>query len=180
MLKKKKTKIETIIGIDPGSREAGYCIYYPQYNTIGLHGHDEWETVRMFLKKQKRGHTAVVVEEVIFYSNTPGNRKILPPMLEEVGRIKQICEDCGYEFHQVPRIDVCTYLAGKRPTKNNPVSKADIQEAVKKLLGKKNVVRPQHANDALAAALTVFKPRKKNGKKRSARTKKKAARKRKV
>jgi len=152
------SKRNLIIGLDPGTTKSGWAIYDPDAETVIDTGHDAWADVRDKIKLYAGKARAVVVEQVIIHHGVPGQSKYIMDTAHEVGRIQQICEDNGIIYSQLPRIDICERVTGRRPTRGHKVSKKDMQDAVQKKLKVDKPIRPQHANDAVAVILAEYPP----------------------
>ena len=146
-----------IVGLDPGPKKCGWVLYDYDNELVMKSGHDEWYDVREMIHHHLGSLKSICVEQVIMHMGLPPSRLIIDTAVA-VGRIQQICEDNDVLYHQLPRIDICERVSGKRPKRGVKVTKADMQVAVQSLLGIPKPIRPQHANDALCAILAEYMP----------------------
>jgi Holliday junction resolvasome RuvABC endonuclease subunit len=148
-----------ILAVDPGPEKSGYAIIEMISNnnwTIQSSGVLSWDDLLPLLSYSFYG---VAVEEAIMYSfpgKSPNNKQVAKTIFQ-VGRLYQKAMDFQLYFHQMPRIDIIKEIVGKRPGPGFKVTKADMQKYMMKILNLDKPIKPQHVNDAMCAAVVLFK-----------------------
>ncbi len=147
-----------ILGIDPGSRNLGYCILFFNGKSYSLIEAGVLKIKTTILQEQLvelmegldlilASHTIdeVAIED-IFFAHNP---KTVLKLAQFRGAISlKIIQDIGY-FHEYTPLQVKKALTG-----NGKATKEQVAFMVKKLLGIKKEIRPFDITDAMAIAIT--------------------------
>jgi len=147
-----------ILGIDPGSRNLGYCILFFNGKSYSLIEAGVLKIKTTILQEQivelmegldliLASHTIdeVAIED-IFFAHNP---KTVLKLAQFRGAISlKIIQDIGY-FHEYTPLQVKKALTG-----NGKATKEQVAFMVKRLLGIKKEIRPFDITDAMAIAIT--------------------------
>jgi len=147
-----------ILGIDPGSRNLGYCILFFNGKSYSLIEAGVLKIKTTILQEQivelmegldliLASHTIdeVAIED-IFFAHNP---KTVLKLAQFRGAISlKIIQDIGY-FHEYTPLQVKKALTG-----NGKSTKVQVAFMVKRLLGIKKEIRPFDITDAMAIAIT--------------------------
>ena len=147
-----------ILGIDPGSRNLGYCILFFNGKSYSLIEAGVLKIKTTILQEQLvelmegldlilGSHTIdeVAIEDIFFAYNP----KTVLKLAQFRGAISlRIIQDIGY-FHEYTALQVKKALTG-----NGKATKEQVAFMVKKLLGIKKEIKPFDITDAMAIAIT--------------------------
>ncbi len=147
-----------ILGIDPGSRNLGYCILFFNGKSYSLIEAGVVKIKTTILQEQLvelmegldlilGSHTIdeVAIEDIFFAYNP----KTVLKLAQFRGAIAlKIIQDIGY-FHEYTALQVKKALTG-----NGKASKEQVAFMVKRLLGIKKEIKPFDITDAMAIAIT--------------------------
>jgi len=155
------------LGIDPGSKKCGWAVVDLDRKIVVKHGHDDLNEMRNIIQGYVYSIDGIVIEMLMMYKISNPNDVL--PTAYTIGRLQEMAHDAFKEMnangvnHKVEmleftRPEVIFRLTGRWPGRAHRVSKAELQEIVKNLLGLEKVCRPQHANDAVALILAHTMP----------------------
>jgi len=163
-----------ILGIDPGSRNLGYCILSWDGKNISLIEAGLVKMKQNLLQEQmmefveaidiilKRNHIDEVAIEDIFFAYNP---KSVIKLAQFRGALcLKILQEIGF-FHEYTALQIKRSVTG-----NGKATKEQVAFMVKRILGIKKEIKPLDITDAMAVALTHLqriKLRKKPRKERS-------------
>lgn len=145
--------------IDPGPTECGVAVLEYYFNggeiRVAWAGKMPWKDIcTLIIDGPMQKFNAVMMEDLV---PAHGNQMVASKYLVEtaigMGRVIQECDRCGIQYGRLSRRMIIKTLRGKAPSPKNKVSKADMQETVRLILGLDKPIRPQHANDAVCAGL---------------------------
>jgi len=148
----------TILGIDPGSRNLGYCLLHFDGHKMALIEAGLLKIKTSILQEQivelvegldliLKGHTIdeVAIED-IFYAFNP---KSVLKLAQFRGALSlKILQEIGYFYEYTP-LQVKKALTG-----NGKAGKEQVAFMVKRLLGIKKEIKPLDITDAMAIAIT--------------------------
>jgi crossover junction endodeoxyribonuclease RuvC len=147
-----------ILGIDPGSRNLGYCIIHWDGKNFSLIEAGLLKMKEKYLKAQivemvegidlilKNNHVDEVAIEDIFFAFNP---KSVIKLAQFRGALcLKILQEIGY-FHEYTALQVKKAVTG-----NGKATKEQVAFMVKRLYGIKKEIKPLDITDAMAIALT--------------------------
>jgi len=144
-----------ILGIDPGLANLGWAVmdvdelveYGCIKTKVGLKTEvrleDIYRQVKILIKKYKVD--GLVIESLYFAKNAKSVIKVA----EVMGVIKLCAKKCGVEVDEFTPLQIKVALTGY-----GRASKEQVEDMVKRLLGRKETIQPDHASDAVAVAMT--------------------------
>jgi Holliday junction resolvasome RuvABC endonuclease subunit len=145
------------LGIDPGSVNHGWALVDQDKKwAIASHGHNDLDYIRETIEDWGPIDEIIIEGMLIYKLSNPND---LIPTIINIGRIIEIAHVANIPVTMIPRPEIIKILTGKRPCKGHKVTKASMQKTVQKILKLKSVVKPQHANDSIAAILAAKYPR---------------------
>lgn len=168
-----------ILGIDPGSKRCGWAVIDSKTSKVLEGGHDTLDTLRDIISVNTWLIDAIAIEGIVRYNKS--NSIDVFKTAFTIGRLYEIIDSSTVMYIQkeLTRPEIIKILTGNRPSRNHRISKANMQDIVKKILKSSEVVRPQHKNDAVAVAIACFLDEFNNGKiKQKTSTKKETKRRR--
>lgn len=146
------------LGIDPGTKKMGWVLVKRRGWKVHSKGHSSIGFIQNLLFFDKEvSITDVVIEGVVRYKVSNSTDLIATAIM--IGRVMQICSQCGIIPGMITRPEVIEKFTGRRPCRGHKVDKSGMQMYVQQFLGLDKPVRPQHANDALAAVLALRHPK---------------------
>jgi len=147
-----------ILGVDPGTATTGYgvisvwgkkikvlsygCIQTEMKDAPEKRLEQIYKQIKRLLKKEKPH--IVSIERLFFFKNT----KTVMAVSQAKGVILMACSEKKVPVVEYTPLEIKQALAGY-----GRATKKDIQNAIKKILGLKEIPRPDDAADALAIAL---------------------------
>jgi len=147
-----------ILGIDPGSRNLGYCILSWDGKNISLIEAGLVKMKQNLLQEQmmefveaidiilKRNHIDEVAIEDIFFAYNP---KSVIKLAQFRGALcLKILQEIGF-FHEYTALQIKKSVTG-----NGKATKEQVAFMVKRILGIKKEIKPLDITDAMAVALT--------------------------
>jgi len=147
-----------ILGIDPGSRNLGYCILSWDGKNISLVEAGLVKMKQNLLQEQmmefveaidiilKRNHIDEVAIEDIFFAYNP---KSVIKLAQFRGALcLKILQEIGF-FHEYTALQIKRSVTG-----NGKATKEQVAFMVKRILGIKKEIKPLDITDAMAVALT--------------------------
>lgn len=151
-----------VLCVDPGPTAFGWAVLEFRPGSVPVclgGGHDEIRDVLALLRTLKGDLALVAAEGLLPYSRAgvPSGSKALMGTAFAMGRLAQEAARAKVPYADLPRRDVIRELTGCFPAPGRPVSKAQMQEVVRDLLGLSEPIRPQHANDAACAGLAIVR-----------------------
>jgi Holliday junction resolvasome RuvABC endonuclease subunit len=151
-----------VVGIDPGPSLCGWCIleYAAAWDVPRVlgGGHCGIDDLAKVIRSQRKSVALVACEGLMPYGNAaPGGSRAIQGTAFAMGRLAQEAARAHLPWSELPRREIIRELLGRYPGKSAPVSKALMQEVVAEILGLDGPVRPQHANDAVCAALAIVR-----------------------
>lgn len=155
-----------ILGIDPGTATTGFGVIRCWQKKIKLIDHGSIKTSKDNPPPQRldliyrqvlallRGHKPqIMAMESLFFNR---NVKSATAVGQAMGVIKLAAARKKVRVIDYPPLKIKMILAA-----NGRASKKEVQEKVKKVLGLKEIPRPNHAADALAVAICHWREKKK-------------------
>jgi len=144
-----------ILGIDPGLANLGWAVMngeeLVEYGCIetkaGLKAEVRLDDIYSQVKKliEKYNIDCVAMESLYFAKNAKSAIKVA----EVMGVIKLCSKKCGVGVEEYTPLQIKVALTGY-----GRASKDQVEDMVKRLLGKSESIRPDHASDAVAVAMT--------------------------
>jgi len=156
------------LGIDPGSKKCGWAIVDLASKKVLGHGHADLNEMRKIIGDNMCHLDGVVIEMLVRYKMS--NPTDLLGTAYAIGRLQEMFHvsktleltssgvDRTIELLEFTRPEVIFRLTGRWPGRTHKVSKAELQVVVKDLLGLKEPIRPQHANDAASLVVATTHP----------------------
>ena len=144
-----------ILGIDPGLANLGWAVMdgeeLVEYGCIetkaGLRAEirleEIYNQVKDLIKKYKVDGLAI--ESLYFAKNAKSAIKVA----EVMGVVKLCARKCGVEVDEYTPLQIKVALTGY-----GRAGKDQVEDMVKRLLGREEPIKPDHASDAVAVAMT--------------------------
>ena len=150
--------MNTIIGIDPGLAKTGYgiickhrdsfeCLSYGVFTTASNLSSGErlsliYDGLKGIIQEYKPDEAGI---ESLYFAR---NRSSALPVAQARGVVLLAMFQCGIPSYEYPPQEIKQAIVG-----NGRADKSQVQELVRLLLGMKDIPQPDHAADALAAAI---------------------------
>ncbi len=150
--------MNTIIGIDPGLAKTGYgiirkhrgsfeCIKYGVFTTLSRCPSGErlsaiYDGLKKVIQDYKPDEAGI---ESLYFAR---NISSALPVAQARGVVLLVMFQCGIPACEYPPQEIKQAIVG-----NGRAEKSQVQELVRMLLGMKDIPQPDHAADALAAAI---------------------------
>jgi len=137
-----------IIGIDPNTEFIAYCIMSNEKKILdkGICNLSDGMTQFLNNKVKEYNVNGISVEDYEFYGKILNHYHM--DTIKLIGRIQQYCEMKELKYWAFTKPDI-----NKSISRNSRSKKASMQGFVKWHLGLKEVIRPQHVNDAVCVAI---------------------------
>lgn len=151
--------------LDPGPKKCGVGVieYYAKKKPaikIAWAGVYEWKdviTLASLPPGPMQKFNFIAIEDLVpAHGNQMVASKYLIETAMNIGRVLQCAAQNEVMCERLSRRMVIKRLTGKAPGPKNKVSKADMQETVRKVMGLEKPIRPQHANDAVCVGLALL------------------------